>query len=101
MLQTNLFHTQTTIKLGMKIFFITLNSLPILFLPRGPLESYWCIANEFNEYFTNVAEGITKNIPRTQKSPLSYLRNSNSNFFSISPCTTEDASKVIQSLKKW
>ena len=57
------------------------------------------IANEFNEYFTNVAEGITKNIPRTQKSPLSYLRNSNSNSFFISPCTTEDVSKVIRSLK--
>ena len=57
------------------------------------------IGNEFNEYFTNVPEAITKNIPRTQKSPLSYLRNSNSNSFFISPCTTEDVSKVIQSLK--
>ncbi len=27
------------------------------------------IANEFNEYFTKVAERITKRIPRTQKLP--------------------------------
>ena len=57
------------------------------------------IANEFNEYFTKVAEGITKKIPRTQKSPLSYLSHSNPDSFSISPCTVNEVSNVIQSLK--
>ena len=57
------------------------------------------IANKFNEYFTKVAEGITKRIPRTQKSPLSYLSNSNSDSFSISPCTVNQVSDVIHSLK--
>ena len=58
------------------------------------------IANKFNEYFTKVAERITKKIPRTQKSPLSYLSNSNSDSFFISPCTANEVSNVIQSLKK-
>ena len=57
------------------------------------------IANEFTEYFTKVAEGITKKIPRTQKSPLSYFSNSNSDSFFISPCTANEVSNVIQSLK--
>ena len=57
------------------------------------------IANEFNQYFTKVAEGITKKIPRTQKSPLSYLSNSNSNSFLISPCTASEVSNIVQSLK--
>ncbi len=39
------------------------------------------IANEFNEYLTKVAEGITRNILKTQKSPLSYLSSSNSDSF--------------------
>ena len=57
------------------------------------------IANELNEYFTKVAEGITKKIPRTQKSPLSYLLHSNSASFLISSCTVNEVSNVIQSLK--
>ena len=35
------------------------------------------IANEFNNYFTNVADNITKRILRTPKSPLDYLSNPN------------------------
>ena len=44
------------------------------------------IANEFNNYFTNVANNITKKIPRTPKSPLYYLSNSNVESFFIFPC---------------
>ena len=54
------------------------------------------IANEFNKYFTKVAKGITKNVPRTQKSPLSYLSNPNSDSFFTSPCTVTEVSNVIQ-----
>ena len=57
------------------------------------------IANEFNEYFTKVADEITKKIPRTRKSPLSYLANPNLNSLIISPCTTNEVSTVIKSLK--
>ncbi len=57
------------------------------------------IANEFNHFFTNVANDITKNLPRTPKSPLSYLSNPNLESFFISPCTSDEVSTVIQSLK--
>ena len=38
-------------------------------------------------------------MPRTQKSPLSYLSNPNSDSFFASPCTVTEVSNVIQSLK--
>ena len=57
------------------------------------------IANEFNQFFANVASDITKKIPRNPKSPLSYLPNPNLNSFFISPCTSEEVSLVTQSLK--
>ena len=41
------------------------------------------MANEFNHFFTNFANDITKTIPRTPKSPLSYLANPNLNSFSF------------------
>ncbi len=50
------------------------------------------IANEFNQFFTNIASGIIKKIPRTPKSPLSYLRNPNPESFFISPCSPEEVS---------
>ena len=42
------------------------------------------MANEFNHFFTNAANDITKTIPRIPKSPLSYLVNPNLNAFFIS-----------------
>ena len=59
------------------------------------------IANKFNDYFTKVAEEITKKIPKTQKFPLSHLPHLNPTSFFISPCTPNELSTVIQSLKKW
>ena len=57
------------------------------------------ITTEFNNYFTNVASSITKKIPRTPKSPLDYLSNPNLDSFFISPCTSDEISILIQSLK--
>ena len=57
------------------------------------------IANEFNNYFTNVANSITKKIPRTPESPLEFLSNPNLDSFFISPCTAEEVPSHIQSLK--
>ena len=57
------------------------------------------MANEFNHFFTNVANDITKTIPRTLKSPLSYLANPNLNSFFTSPCTPSEVSSFIQALK--
>ncbi len=58
------------------------------------------IANEFNNYFINVAKNISKKIPRTPKSPLDYLSNPIMDSFFISPCTPEEISSLIHSLKK-
>ena len=57
------------------------------------------IANEFNNYFINVASNITKKLPRTPKSPLDYLSSPNLDSFFISPCTAEEISSLIQSFK--
>ena len=57
------------------------------------------IANEFNNYFINVASNITKKIPRTPKSPLDYMSNPNLDSFFISPCTAEEISALMLSLK--
>ena len=57
------------------------------------------MANESNHFFTNVVNDITKKIPRTPKSPLSYLANPNLNSVLISPCTLSEVSSVIQALK--
>ena len=35
------------------------------------------VANEFNQFFTNIASEIKKKIPRNQKSLISYLSNPN------------------------
>ena len=58
------------------------------------------IAKEFNNYFINVAKNISKKIPRTPKSPLDYLSNPIMDSFFISPCTPEEISSLIHSLKK-
>ena len=57
------------------------------------------IANEFNNYFTNVANEITKKLPRTPKSPLDYLSNPNASSFFVSPCSAIEVSSVIKNLK--
>ena len=56
------------------------------------------IANEFNDYFTKVAEEITKKIRKTEKSPLSFLSHLNPTSFFTYPCTPKEVSSVIQSL---
>ena len=57
------------------------------------------IANQFNRFFTSVANNITQKIPRIPRSPLSYLTNPNPESFFIFPCTSDEVSGVIKSLK--
>ena len=60
------------------------------------------IANTLNKSFVNVAENISKNIPRTPKSPLEYLngRNTNSMFlFPVTHIEVEDAISNLDSSK--
>ena len=85
----------------------------IISLKHGNVETISCLkdendtktsdpakmAEEFNNYFTTVACGITQKIPRTPKSPLDYLSNLNLNSFFISPCTASEVSSLIRSLK--
>ena len=57
------------------------------------------IANIYNNYFVNLADGVTKNIPRSPKSPLDYLDNRNQLFFFISPATPYGISDIIDLFK--
>ena len=57
------------------------------------------IATELNKYFKNVANSITKQIPRIPKSLLDYLSNPNLQSFFISPSTPDEVSMLIRSLK--
>ena len=67
-----------------------LDKVPRIIGNKGSLtKDPWRLANEFNQFFTNVAGGITKKIARIPISPTSYLSYPNLNFFSISFCTSE------------
>ena len=57
------------------------------------------MANIFNNFFVNVADGVTKNIPRSPKSPLDYLGNKNPHSFFISPAAPYEISDIIDSFK--
>ena len=57
------------------------------------------IANQFNHFFTNVANDITKTIPRNPRSPLTYLTNRNQESLLVFPCSSNEVSEVIKSLK--
>ena len=57
------------------------------------------IANNFNNYFLNVAKKITSKIPRNPNSALRYLNPPNNNSFFISPTVPNEVSPIIQSLK--
>ena len=57
------------------------------------------VPNSFNNYFTGVANKLTSQLPPSQHSASSYLKNRISNTFSISPITKDEISKVVNKLK--
>ena len=57
------------------------------------------IANIFNKIFVNVSHDITKNIPRSNKSPLDYLVDKVGNSFFIAPSVPHEISDIISILK--
>ena len=57
------------------------------------------MANVFNNFFVNVANGVTKSIPRSPKSPLDYLDKINPHSFFISPAAPYEISDIIDLLK--
>ena len=57
------------------------------------------MANIFNNFFVNLADGVTKNTPRSQRPPLDYLDNRNQLSFFISPETPYEISDIIDLFK--
>ena len=57
------------------------------------------MATIFNDFFVNVADGVSKRIPRSPKSPLDYLHNQNPHSFFITPAAPQEVSDVIDLLK--
>ena len=57
------------------------------------------MANTFNSFFVNVADGVTKSIPRYPKSPLGYLDKNNANTFFIFPTAPYEISDIINLIK--
>ena len=56
------------------------------------------MSNTFNEYYVNVADKITKTIPRTPSSPMKYLRNNAENSLHLSPVTHFEVEDIISNL---
>ena len=57
------------------------------------------IANIFNKYFVNVSHDITKNIPRSKKSPMDFMGVRVANSFFTAPSTAFEISDIISLLK--
>ena len=57
------------------------------------------MATIFDNFFVNVADGVTKRIPRFPKSPSDYLDNENPNSFFITPSAFYEISDIIDVLK--
>ena len=56
------------------------------------------IANTLNKSFVDVAENISKNIPRTPKLPLDYLNGRNTNSMFLFPVPHIEGEDVISNL---
>lgn len=56
------------------------------------------IANNFNNFFTSIADSIRDSIPPTSKRYSNYLKNSNRNSIFLSPVVKEEVVKIIESL---
>lgn len=57
------------------------------------------IANIFNKFFVNVAHDITKNIPRSNKSPLEFMGNRIGNSFFSAPSVPSEIFDIISALQ--
>ena len=56
------------------------------------------MSNIFNDFYVNVADGITKTIPLTPKSPLEYLSNRTGNSLFLTPVTFLEVNDLINIL---
>ena len=51
------------------------------------------VSNILNNFFVKIADNITRNMPRTPKSPLDYITNTNQNSIFLSPVTYIEVGK--------
>ena len=56
------------------------------------------VSNILNNFFVKVADYITRNMPRTPKSPLDYITNTNQNSIFLSPVTYIEVEEIILNL---
>ena len=57
------------------------------------------VPTKFVDYFTNIAEQLTSQLPDSPKNPVEFLRNRNPNTFVFFPATDKDIAEVINNLK--
>ena len=57
------------------------------------------IASIFDKFFVNVSHDITKNIPRSQKSPVDFMGDRVGNSFYTAPSVPFEISDIISALK--
>ena len=57
------------------------------------------IANIFNKFFVNVSHDVTKNIPRSNKSPVDFLSDKIGSSFFTTPSVPFELSDIISALK--
>ena len=57
------------------------------------------VSEQFNLFFSTVASRLEENIPASDLSPLSYVRNVHPNSFFLSPISTEECSDIIGNLR--
>jgi len=58
------------------------------------------VANQLNNYFSNIGNKLASSIPRSDRSPLSYLGTAQSQSFFISPVTPDELRNCISQLKE-
>ena len=56
------------------------------------------VSNILNNFFVKIADNITRNMPRTPKSPLDYITNTNQNSIFLSPVTYIEVEEIILNL---
>ena len=57
------------------------------------------IANSFNQYFTNVADTLSKKIPKTNNAVQDYLKNPNEHSLFLKETSPHEIPLIIDSLK--
>ena len=58
------------------------------------------VANNFNDFFTSVADTVRASIPNTNHHFSSFLKHRNPNSIFLSPTTPEEVAKIIRSFSE-